>query len=149
MITLPKTLTLSLTALDMATMTVPAAATGHGHVAPGHSAAPHEENWNRHGRGNDRRSRDYRRYEESRYYNSYGNGYGEPVYRNTQVWQGRDGNYYCRKKDGTTGLIIGAAAGALLGREVDKYGNRTTGTIIGGALGALLGKELTDGTTCR
>ena len=50
---------------------------------------------------------------------------------------------------GTTGLIVGGAAGALLGREVERSGSRnryyggrsggTTGAIIGGALGALVG----------
>jgi hypothetical protein len=85
-------------------------------------------------------------------YNGYDNrnydnrNYGEPVYGNTRVWQGRDGNYYCRKKDGTTGLIIGAAAGALLGRSVAGYGDRTLGTVIGGALGALLGKQVAQNT---
>ena len=76
--------------------------------------------------------------------------YGEPVYRNTQVWRGRDGNTYCRKKDGTTGLIIGGAVGALLGREVDGGYDRSLGTILGGAAGALLGKEVAQGgTRCR
>ena len=81
-------------------------------------------------------------------YNSYDSryGYGEPVYSNTRVWQGHDGNYYCRKKDGTTGLIIGAAAGALLGHEVAGYGDRTLGTVLGGAIGALLGKSVAQNT---
>jgi len=65
------------------------------------------------------------------------------------VWRGNDGRAYCRKKDGTTGLIIGAAAGALLGRQVDSRGERTTGTVIGAALGALIGKKVASGTTCR
>ena len=50
----------------------------------------------------------------------------------------------------STGLIVGGAAGALLGREVgrsrDRYGYRrgsgTTGAIVGGALGALIGKKV-------
>lgn len=56
----------------------------------------------------------------------------------------REGRYYrqrCRTS-GTTGLIVGGAAGALLGREVDRYGDRTPGTIIGAAGGALLGREI-------
>ena len=39
-------------------------------------------------------------------------------------WQGADGRTYCRKSDGTTGLVIGAAAGGLLGRAVDSSGSR-------------------------
>lgn len=47
----------------------------------------------------------------------------------------------CRS-GGTTGLILGGAAGALLGREVDRYGDRTPGTIVGAGAGALIGREL-------
>lgn len=46
----------------------------------------------------------------------------------------------CRKRSGTSGLIIGGAAGALGGRELDGGRNRATGTILGGAVGALLGR---------
>jgi uncharacterized protein YcfJ len=49
---------------------------------------------------------------------------------------------YCKKRSGTTGLIAGAAGGALLGRELDKGRNRTTGTVLGGAVGALLGRHV-------
>src|SRR5688500_7254510 len=37
--------------------------------------------------------------------------YDEPVYRNTRVWRGEDNRYYCRRSNGTTGLIVGGAAG--------------------------------------
>ena len=59
-----------------------------------------------------------------------------------RVWRGDDGRYYCRRRNGTTGLIVGGAVGALLGREIDGGANRTLGTILGGAGGALLGREL-------
>ena len=54
-------------------------------------------------------------------------------------------NYYRprRCKSGTTGMIIGGAGGALLGREIAGRGNRSTGTILGAAVGALAGRELT------
>lgn len=51
----------------------------------------------------------------------------------------------CRRSNGTTGLILGAAAGALLGRAVDTHGDRTPGTIIGAGGGALLGREMDRG----
>lgn len=58
----------------------------------------------------------------------------------------RDRRYYnCRRGSGTAGLIVGGAAGALLGREVDRYGDRAPGTIIGGAAGALIGREIDRG----
>ena len=64
-------------------------------------------------------------------------------------WRGRDGRTYCRKSDGTTGLIIGAAGGALLGRAIDTRGERTTGTILGAVGGGLLGKEGDSKRRCR
>ena len=149
--TLTKTLTLSLAALGMSATAIPAAAADFGHAENGYRAAPQEESWERNRRGRDYRDyrdyRDSRRYDDRRYANSY--GYGEPVYRNTQVWRGSDGRAYCRKKDGTTGLIIGGAAGALIGRDLDGGRSRTLGTILGAAAGALLGKEIDGGTRCR
>ena len=75
----------------------------------------------------------------------YGSYYApEPVYRERyvehRVYEGRRG---CRS--GTTGTIVGAAAGALLGRELDQGRDRAQGTIIGGAAGALLGRQVTRG----
>lgn len=59
-----------------------------------------------------------------------------------RYWRGDDGRYYCKKGNGTTGLLIGGAAGALAGRAIDTHGNRTTGTILGAAAGALVGREI-------
>ncbi len=88
--------------------------------------------------------RDYGRYQQQQRY------YSEPVYNNTRVWRGEDNRYYCRKSDGTTGLIIGGAAGALLGREVaGRNGDRTLGAILGAAGGALLGKSLDSKVRCN
>lgn len=90
-----------------------------------------------------------RYYGRDRYrYRDGGRYYGEPVYRNTRVWRGRDGRVYCRKNDGSTGLIIGGALGAILGREIDTRGDRTIGTILGAAGGAVIGRELDRGR-CR
>jgi hypothetical protein len=58
---------------------------------------------------------------------------------------GRGRPYYCKRSNGTTGLIVGAAAGALAGRAIDTQGNRGTGTILGAAAGALLGREIDRG----
>jgi hypothetical protein len=78
--------------------------------------------------------------------------YREPhrLGRNDHVWRGNDGRYYCRRNNGTTGLIVGAAAGALLGRAIDTRGDRLLGTLLGGAGGALLGREIDrGGLQCR
>jgi len=61
--------------------------------------------------------------------------------RHVQTWRGEDGRTYCRKPNGTTGLIVGGAAGVLAGRAIDRRGSRATGTVLGGALGALLGRH--------
>ncbi|HYZ48361.1 MAG TPA: glycine zipper 2TM domain-containing protein [Sphingomonas sp.] len=56
-----------------------------------------------------------------------------------RTWRGKDGRIYCRRPNGTTGLIIGGAAGALVGNAI---AGGTTGTILGAAGGALLGREV-------
>ncbi len=130
----------------LAVTAAPAVAADFRAPGPEIAAAPADSLWqnnrnrgwnnNRYRGGNDRyQSRDRR--------------YDERVNRNTRVWRGNDGRNYCRKSDGTTGLIIGAAGGALLGREIDGGRDRTLGTILGGAAGALLGKEVDSGTVCR
>ena len=62
--------------------------------------------------------------------------------RSYKEWRGKDGRMYCRRTDGTTGLIIGGVGGALLGRTIDTSGDRTLGTLGGAAAGALLGREI-------
>jgi len=57
-------------------------------------------------------------------------------------WRGRDGRVYCRKSNGTTGLVVGGVAGALVGRSIDTGGDRTLGTVLGATGGALLGREV-------
>ncbi len=59
-----------------------------------------------------------------------------------KVWQDSQGRYRCKRPNGTTGLIIGAAGGALVGRAVDTRGERATGTILGAAAGALIGRSI-------
>jgi uncharacterized protein YcfJ len=72
----------------------------------------------------------------------YGAAYAPaPVYRERYVQRVYERPDRCRS--GTTGAIVGAAAGALLGREIDGGRDRAQGTIIGGAAGALLGREAT------
>lgn len=65
------------------------------------------------------------------------------------TWRGSDGRYYCRKPNGTTGLIVGGAAGAVLGNQIAGRGDKTVGTIIGGAIGALAGREIERGISRR
>lgn len=59
-----------------------------------------------------------------------------------RVYAGNDGRYYCKRSDGTTGLIVGGAAGGVLGNVIDGGHSRTAGTLIGAAIGALAGKAV-------
>jgi outer membrane lipoprotein SlyB len=74
-------------------------------------------------------------------YSNYSSGPSE--------WRGDDGRTYCRKSNGTVGIIVGGAGGALLGRAVDGGRSRATGTILGAAAGALLGREIDRKRRCR
>jgi len=86
--------------------------------------------------------RDEGGYDPSRYYRS-GNQYRERVLASDdRVYSGNDGRYYCKRSDGTTGLIVGGAAGGILGNVIDGGRSRTVGTLLGGAIGALGGRAV-------
>jgi hypothetical protein len=127
-------------------LAAPAAAQPAAHAAAWNTSAVWSNMAQNHSRHRDSRYRDYGN--GYRYQQTY---YGEPVYANTRVWQGDDGRYYCRRSNGTTGLLIGAAGGALLGQAiVGRYGDRTLGAILGAAGGALLGRSIDkDNARCR
>ncbi|HET9814793.1 MAG TPA: glycine zipper 2TM domain-containing protein [Xanthobacteraceae bacterium] len=63
-------------------------------------------------------------------------------YYQGKVWRDSRGQLRCHRPNGTTGLIVGAAGGALVGRAIDTRGERATGTILGAAAGALLGRSV-------
>jgi uncharacterized protein YcfJ len=67
-----------------------------------------------------------------------------------RIWRGDNGRYYCRRDNGTTGLVIGAGVGALAGHELAGRGDKTLGAILGGVAGGLLGREIDrGGLQCR
>ena len=82
---------------------------------------------------------DDRRYDQRRYGRQYqSNGYyGERNYGN---------NYYGQQtrrcSNGSTGTILGAIAGGLIGNGVAGRGDRTLGTVLGGGAGALAGRAI-------
>jgi hypothetical protein len=88
-------------------------------------------------------------YDASRYYRDGPNYSERRLTANDEVYRGSDGRYYCKRSDGTTGLIVGAAAGGILGNIVDGGHNRAAGTLIGGALGALAGKSIAENQDIR
>jgi hypothetical protein len=61
---------------------------------------------------------------------------------NDAVWRGYDNRYYCRRSDGTTGLIIGGLAGGTLGNVLAPGGSKLLGSILGGTLGAVVGNSV-------
>jgi Ni/Co efflux regulator RcnB len=66
-------------------------------------------------------------YERAGYDGSY---YNRPIYR-----------YRCQG-NGTTGTIVGAIAGGLLGNGLAGHGDRTLGVLLGGGAGALAGRAI-------
>lgn len=74
----------------------------------------------------------------------------ERVSSNTRIWRDNDGRYRCKKDNGTTGLLIGGAVGGLAGHEIAGGGDKLLGTVLGAAGGALLGREIDrDKYRCR
>jgi len=87
-------------------------------------------------------------YRQSEYYarNSYDN-------RSHYADRHYNRNYrQCRRNSGTTGTILGAIAGGLLGREIGRGGYRnqpsTTGLIVGAGAGALAGRAIDKSGSC-
>ncbi|WP_188658860.1 glycine zipper 2TM domain-containing protein [Sphingomonas metalli] len=66
-----------------------------------------------------------------------------------RVYAGYDGRYYCKRSDGTTGLIVGGAAGGVLGNVIDGGRSRTVGTLLGAAAGALAGRSIDQNSQVR
>ena len=88
-------------------------------------------------------------YDASRYYRD-GPRYEERrLGAEDEVYRGSDGRYYCKRNDGTTGLVIGGVGGAVIGNVIDGGHNRVAGTLIGGALGALAGKAIDQNSDVR
>jgi hypothetical protein len=94
--------------------------------------------WNRPPAGGIYYADDY--YRDGRYYRERRLSYNDRVYK------GRDGRYYCRRDDGTTGLIIGAGVGALVGHSIDDGRSSTLGTILGAIAGGAIGREVDRGS---
>lgn len=91
----------------------------------------------------------YGNYQPERYYRP-GDDAPRPLGRNDRIYRGGDGQYYCRRSDGTTGLVVGALSGGVLGNVLSPGGSTTLGTVLGGGLGALLGRSIDrGGASCR
>ena len=62
--------------------------------------------------------------------------------RGDQIYAGRDGRYYCKRSDGSAGLIVGGIAGGVLGNIIAPGGSKTLGTILGAGVGAAAGSAI-------
>ena len=105
---------------------------------------------------------DYGGYDYNRPDPRYGGNYADQYYRDDRryqerrlsridrIYRGRDGRYYCRRTDGTTGLIIGGAIGGLIGNSLDNGRSSLLGTLLGAGAGAAIGREVDRGSVrCR
>ncbi|MES1973092.1 MAG: glycine zipper 2TM domain-containing protein [Pseudomonadota bacterium] len=112
--------------------------------------------------GVDPRYNSYRHYDYNNPDPQYGGYYADKYYRdspryrerrlsrNDRVYRGQDGRYYCRRSDGTTGLLVGAAVGGLLGNIIAPGDSKTLGTLLGAAGGAAAGASIdANNTRCR
>ncbi|HUD93211.1 glycine zipper 2TM domain-containing protein [Sphingobium sp.] len=91
-------------------------------------------------------ARDDRRWSHDRHYRG-DHGRRDHHYADRRGYRD-DRGYRCRKSGGTTGLLVGGVAGALLGRAVDTQGDRAPGTIIGAGAGALAGRAIDRNSKC-
>jgi hypothetical protein len=91
----------------------------------------------------------YNGYYADNYYRG-GNYQAQRLNVNDRIYRGQDNRYYCRRSDGTTGLLVGAIGGGVLGNVIAPGGSKTLGSIIGGSLGAVLGQSVDrNNVTCR
>lgn len=86
-------------------------------------------------------------YGDRDYYSLYRPGQYEPypLTRDARIYRGSDGRYYCDRRDGTVGLVVGAGIGALLGNLIAPRGSNTIGTLLGAAGGAAIGYAIERG----
>ena len=92
----------------------------------------------------------YNGYYADNYYRG-GNYQPRRLAADERIYRGQDNRYYCRRNDGTTGLIVGALGGGVLGNVIAPGGSKTLGSIIGGGLGAVVGNSVgrNNNVTCR
>ncbi len=81
----------------------------------------------------------YNGYDASRYYREDRRHDERRLSSNDRVYRGSDGRYYCRHDDGSTGLVVGAAVGGVLGNVIAPNGSKLLGTILGAGGGAAVG----------
>ncbi len=84
----------------------------------------------------------YNGYDAARYYRDDRRYRERRLSNNDRVYVGNDGRYYCRRNDGTTGLIVGGIAGGVLGTALRPGGSGLLGALLGGVGGAAAGQAV-------
>lgn len=83
-------------------------------------------------------------YRDGRYYPQRRIGHRDRIYR------GRDGRYYCRRIDGTTGLLVGEDIDRLLGDAAAPGQSRLIGELPGAGVSGVLSLRIDSGAVrCR
>ena len=112
---------------------------------------PNRDGWGYYDQNTSQR---YGRYDWNRPDPRSGRYYADRYYRNDQrygerrlsnedrLYRGGDGRYYCRRSDGTTGLIVGGIAGGVLGNVIAPGGSKTLGMVLGAIGGAAIGTAI-------
>ena len=98
----------------------------------------------------DRPDPQYQGYSADRYYVDNPRYRERRLSRQDRVYVGQDGRYYCRRSDGTTGLIVGGIAGGALGAALTSGRSEPLGILLGAAAGAAAGSAIDqDNVRCR
>lgn len=84
----------------------------------------------------------YGSYDPGRYHRELPAQRERQLGQNDRIYRGQDGRYYCRRSDGSTGLIVGALAGGVLGSAIAPGGSATLGAILGAIAGGAAGREI-------
>ncbi|MEO5868132.1 MAG: glycine zipper 2TM domain-containing protein [Sphingomonas sp.] len=84
----------------------------------------------------------YNGYYANRYYRDNARYRERRLSENDRIYAGEDGRYYCRRSDGTTGLIVGGIAGGALGAALTSGRSEPLGILLGAAAGAVVGNSV-------
>ena len=84
----------------------------------------------------------YGNYDPGRYYQESPRQRERRLREQDRIYRGQDGRYYCRRSNGSTGLIVGAVAGGVLGNVIAPGGSETLGTILGAVAGGVAGRAI-------
>lgn len=129
----------------VAATTLTAACTSNGYYdRPGYAEGYYDQGY----------YKQYGRYDYNNPDPRYGGYYADRYYRDNaryrerqlsyddRVYRGRDGRYYCRRSDGSTGLIVGGLGGAAAGAIIAEGDSKPLGAIIGAIGGAAIGAAI-------